>query len=232
MRLVLLLIAFFVFAFAKAQTYELGVWAGGSNVIGDVGSTKYVNPSGIAIGGVAKWNRSNRHSFRGSLIYTRLNGDDSKSDDRSRELRGLEYEYSMLEASLGVEYTFWEWELYSGKRHITPYMYTGFSTYSYGSLALNENTNNNQLERYSRRIDFAIPFILGVKTNLTEHLILAAEIGARYTFTDNLDGSNPDESKDEFEELKFGNLNNNDWYVFSGVTITYTFGRKPCYCNF
>jgi len=27
-------------------------------------------------------------------------------------------------------------------------------------------------------------------------------------------------------------LNNNDWYTFSGVTVTYTFGRKPCYCSY
>ncbi|KQC32535.1 inorganic polyphosphate kinase [Nonlabens sp. YIK11] len=229
MRLVLLLIAFFVFAFAKAQTYELGVWAGGSNVIGDVGSTRYVNPSGVAIGGVAKWNRSNRHSFRGSLIYTRLNGDDSKSDDRSRELRGLDYEYNMLEASVGIEYTFWEWELYSGKRHITPYMYSGITAFSYGQEALN---SNGQLQQYDRDIEVAIPFILGVKSNITEHLILGVEIGARFTFTDNLDGSKPNGSMEDRTDLQFGNINNNDWYVFSGLTLSYTFGRKPCYCNF
>jgi hypothetical protein len=27
--------------------------------------------------------------------------------------------------------------------------------------------------------------------------------------------------------LKFGNINNNDWYVFSGLTLTYTFGENP-----
>ncbi|MEO9560182.1 MAG: DUF6089 family protein, partial [Nonlabens ulvanivorans] len=48
------------------------------------------------------------------------------------------------------------------------------------------------------------------------------------TFTDNLDGSN----NEDFENVRFGNINNNDWYVFSGVTLTYAFGRKPCYCNF
>ncbi|MEP2335783.1 MAG: DUF6089 family protein, partial [Nonlabens ulvanivorans] len=36
----------------------------------------------------------------------------------------------------------------------------------------------------------------------------------------------------DFENVRFGNINNNDWYVFSGVTLTYAFGRKPCYCNF
>jgi hypothetical protein len=37
--------------------------------------------------------------------------------------------------------------------------------------------------------------ILGVKSNITPSLIVALEMGARYTLTDNLDGSN--------EERKF-----------------------------
>ncbi len=229
MRFTHLIMFLFVCAFAKAQTYEIGVWAGGSNVIGDVGSTNFINPTNIAVGGIVKWNRSNRHSFRASLIYTRLSGDDTKSDDISRELRGLEYSHNTLEASVGLEYTFWEWELYSGRQRITPYMYTGIAAFTYGSEALNDQ---NELQQFTRKFDVGIPFILGIKSNITRELILGAEIGVRYTFTDNLDGSDPNGSKDEFPELKFGNLNNNDWYVFSGVTLTYTFGRKPCYCNF
>ncbi|MDA9239205.1 DUF6089 family protein, partial [Flavobacteriaceae bacterium] len=34
------------------------------------------------------------------------------------------------------------------------------------------------------------------------------------------------------QDLKFGNQNNNDWYVFTGITFSFTFGREPCYCNF
>jgi hypothetical protein len=46
--------------------------------------------------------------------------------------------------------------------------------------------------------------------------------------TDNLDGSDPIE---EFEFAKFGNIQNNDWYIFSGITISFTFGDLPCYCK-
>ena len=37
-------------------------------------------------------------------------------------------------------------------------------------------------------------------------------------------------TEENLSALRFGNLNNNDWYVFSGITLTYTFGEKPCYC--
>ena len=56
-------------------------------------------------------------------------------------------------------------------------------------------------------------------------------MGARYTFSDEIDGSEPD-AQELKEIVRFGNFNNNEWYVFSGLTLTYTFGRKPCYCNF
>jgi hypothetical protein len=50
-------------------------------------------------------------------------------------------------------------------------------------------------------------------------------MGARYTLTDNLDGSNP------LNKIAFGNIGNNDWYLFTGLTISFTFGDLPCYCK-
>jgi hypothetical protein len=67
-----------------------------------------------------------------------------------------------------------------------------------------------------------------VKANVFESIILGVEVGARYTMTDNLDGSNP--KNKILAPLKFGDINSNDWYVFSGITLTYTFGNRPCYC--
>ncbi|WP_313791490.1 DUF6089 family protein [Lacinutrix neustonica] len=51
----------------------------------------------------------------------------------------------------------------------------------------------------------------------------------RYTFSDEIDGSVPD-AKEAVALNSFGNLNNNDWYTFTGITLTYTFGRNPCFC--
>jgi hypothetical protein len=58
--------------------------------------------------------------------------------------------------------------------------------------------------------------IVGVKSKLTETLIIGFEVGARYTFTDNLDGSNP--KNGNLKSLKFGNINSNDWYVLQVYT--------------
>jgi hypothetical protein len=72
----------------------------------------------------------------------------------------------------------------------------------------------------------AIPMTVGAKLRLNQFLVLGGEIGARYTFTDNLDASNPEGT--QFEDFRLGNVFSDDWYVFSGITLTFTFGRKPC----
>jgi hypothetical protein len=70
--------------------------------------------------------------------------------------------------------------------------------------------------------------IVGFKGRLASNLVLGAEIGARLAFADDLDGSNP--TNKGLKPLAFGNTHSNDWYVFTGITLTYTFGNKPCFC--
>ncbi|MCQ0110645.1 hypothetical protein SAMN04487906_1041 [Zhouia amylolytica] len=208
-----------------SQTYEIGPFLGGSNIVGDVGADNYIRPNKLAYGLVAKWNVSTRYSFRGSLMYSKLHADDSKSDMSSRQQRGYDVDCKLLEGSLGLEFNFWEFDLHKFSRPFTPYMYSGVSVFGHDLLYF----QNGEALDYGNHITFAIPMILGVKAKLNQHLVLAAEVGARYTFTDDLDGSNPTGSLDDNLGLKFGNINSNDWYVFSGVTLTYTFGRRPCY---
>ena len=96
-----------------------------------------------------------------------------------------------------------------------------------GYVVDNEYFNGGVLQEIGQKDgSFAIPMTAGFKYRINQFLIFGAEIGARYTFTDNLDASNPKGSN--FEEFQFGNIFSDDWYVFSGLTLTYTFGRKPC----
>lgn len=81
-----------------------------------------------------------------------------------------------------------------------------------------------QTYSYKPLTTFSIPFGLGYKTKLFDKFALGVEIGMRYTFQDNLDYNN-----EWIPDLNFGNPNNNDWYVFSGINLVYTFGRPPCY---
>jgi hypothetical protein len=209
-----------------SQINELGVFLGGSNFIGDVGASDYISPNQLAFGGIYKWNRSSRHSYRASIMYSNLKGDDNQSDDPRRLQRGYVFENKILEASIGIEFTFLDFNLHSGEKLGTPYLFTGISVanhdnyYLSGSVITSENTSSWA---------YGIPMALGFKTNFLGDFILGFEVGARYTFSDEIDGSVPDSDYGK-QFNRFGNINNNDWYVFSGITLTYTFGLNPCYC--
>lgn len=224
-HLTILILSILSIQLGSAQINEIGVFLGGSNFIGDVGATNYIAPDQLAIGGIYKWNRSKRHSYRASLIFSELEGIDSNSDDPRRIERNYEFSTQITELSLGMEFTFLDFNLHSGKKLGTPYLYTGIS------VAYHDNhyfANNVQTSENNSSWAYGIPMALGYKTNFLETFILGIEVGARYTFSDELDGSKPD--TENLQQFKFGNINNNDWYVFTGITLTYTFGENPCYC--
>ena len=213
-----------------SQIHEFGIVLGGSNFIGDVGSTKYISPKNVAFGGIYKWNRSARHSFRISALFTKLEGVDNDSDDVSRQLRGYEFINDIMEFSAGMEFTFFDFDLHRPGPKSTPYLYTGVTVALHDNFFFNQSSGKLTSEDTSSQA-WGIPAVIGYKTTLADNIILAFEIGARYTFSDELDGSTPD-TKTLIADQSFGNINNNDWYMFTGVTLTYTFGRNPCFCNF
>ena len=227
MKQFIIVVLLCAFGEASSQTYEVGLFAGGANNIGDVGRTNYILPSNIAFGGLFKWNKAKRYAWRASVIYGKFTADDSKSNSPSRKQRGYVVDNSILEASAGLEFNFVEYNLHKLGPALTPYLYTGVTYFRYD---YNYFDAGQLLDVGQKDGSFAIPMTVGAKLRLNQFFILGAEIGARYTFTDNLDASNPTKLNvsEQLGDLQFGNIFNDDWYVFSGLTLTYTFGRKPC----
>jgi hypothetical protein len=224
MKKILVLFLLISMNFLNAQIHEVGVFLGGSNFIGDVGKTNYVSPNELAFGILYKWNKSPRHSFRFSYMQSTISGNDLDSEVPGRYQRGYKFKNEIKEFSMGLEFDFFDFNLHDGKKKITPYVCLGVSYFAYDELFV---VNGETKKDYSTGA-FGIPIIVGVKTNIADHWVLGMEVGVRYTYNDNLDGSNP--KNPNLQSLEFGNLNSNDWYVFSGITMTYTFGNKPCYC--
>ena len=217
-----LFVTFFTFTASQAQIHEVGVFLGGSNYIGDIGPTNYISPNKLAVGLLYKWNKSPRHSYRFSYIQSEITSNDLNSKEASRNLRGYRFDNNIKEASLGIEFNFFKFNLHESSKQITPYVSSGVNYFSGRYVLEDTQTGISVQGRTERRKSIAIPMIVGIKSNISPSLIIALEAGTRYTLTDNIDGS---------YYQNFGNINNNDWYVFSGVTLTYTFGEKPCYCG-
>ena len=111
-----------------------------------------------------------------------------------------------------MEFTFLDFNLHEPGRKYTPYIFTGLVYAQFDKLA---NQNNSIIKLGGKSNSYGIPFIMGFKYRILEQFIISAEVGSRFMFTTN-----------------FGNINNKDWYMFSLINLSYTFGRKPCYCNY
>ena len=224
-RLFVLFFLLFGLTAAHAQIHEIGVFLGGSNYVGDIGPTNYIAPNQPAFGILYKWNRSPRHSWRISYMQSRIRSSDKNSDMPSRKQRGYSFENDIKEVSLGLEFDFFDFNLHDEKPKFTPYVYSGLSYILYKGLFF----VGDQPKFDNTHGSLAIPMTLGVKAKLQSHFVVGLEVGARISFKDDLDGSNP--TNKNLENLKFGNINSKDWYIFIGFTLTYTFGNKPCYCT-
>ena len=134
-----------------------------------------------------------------------------------------------MEFSVGTEINYYDFNLHGNDKKIAPYLFLGLGFIRYSLFYHEPNTLENI--EYGKGLDIALPAIIGVKANVSPIVVLGFELGVRYTFTDNLDGSAPETEDGLINDLKFGNMNNNDWYVFTGLTISFTFGDLPCYCK-
>ena len=227
-----ILITFFVFIsnFINSQFHEAGIFLGGSNYIGEIGSDYYILPTNPAFGLIYKWNINTRYSLRASVITTSLKASDYRTNDINRFGRAYSFENNLTEASLGIEFNFVDFNLHNQELNFTPYLFLGLNYINYDKFYFDSSLIpiSKPITRDEQDQSFSIPLILGFKINPNPFFVIGLEIGAKYALTDNLDGSDQGKN-DSLNQYSYGNKNNNDWYIFSGITISFTFGDLACY---
>ena len=218
-----------LFLHSRAQFHEIGAFLGAGNYIGDIGATYFVFPENPAFGLVYKWNRTTRYSLRANAMLINVKKSDYSPLDFARFNRKYRFKNQIMEFSVGAEVNFYDFNLHGNDKKIAPYLFLGAGFIRYNLFYHEPNTLENI--EYGKGNDITLPAIIGLKANVSPFVVLGIELGVRYTFTDNLDGSAPETEDGLINDLKFGNLYNNDWYVFTGLTISFTFGDLPCYCK-
>jgi hypothetical protein len=222
-KLVLFTVIIFITMTSKAQINEVGLFVGGSNYIGDIGPEYYINPNNFMGGVIYKWNMNPRISFRGTFTYAQISSNDADATNKARFNRGMRFTNSIKELAVGVEFNYFEYNLNDYKKTQTPYLLIEFAAFNY-NVVKSEYPAGSRQYNYESKTAYAIPFGIGYKTKLVYDFAIAFEIRARYTFEDDIDYNNQ-----EINSLNFGNPDSNDWYMLTGVSIVYSFGRPPCY---
>ena len=134
--------------------------------------------------------------------------------------RNFNFKNSIKEIAVGIEYNFFEYDMTSEDKIYTPYLLLEVGVFGYDSVESEITQGQYNLKT---KISYAIPFGLGFKGKLTDNIGFSLETRVRYTFTDDLDYTTSN-----IPSLNFGG-NSNDWYMFTGVSLVYAFGRPACY---
>ncbi|MAD96149.1 MAG: hypothetical protein CMB99_02370 [Flavobacteriaceae bacterium] len=216
---------FFFVAFSinlSAQVYEIGVFLGGSNYVGDIGRTNYVYPNNLAGAVFFKYNYNPKIAFRATYSYLPIQGNDLEAATDLKINRGLNFKNTINELALGLEYNFYEYNIAEEGKTWTPYILLELAAFSYKHAVAEPVPFQYE---FQSKTSFTAPIGVGFKSKLVDNLAFAIEAKFRYTFEDDLDYTTT-----TIPNLNFGG-NGKDWYMFTGVSFIYTFGRPPCYTN-
>lgn len=208
-----------------SQEYEVGISLGGTNYVGDIGRTNYIYPNKPAGAVFFKYNLNPRIALRATYSYLPIQGDNKNADRDLPLINGIdvsEFSFSntINEFALGMEFNFYEYDLSSDDKTWTPYILLELVAFNYKTV-VSEPTPSNYV--YDNKISYTVPVSVGFKSKLYGNFAIALEAKFRYTFEDDLDFSTA-----RIPSLNFGGTGK-DWYMFTGVSIMYTFGRPACY---
>jgi hypothetical protein len=235
---VLVLLGVIISPQAVAQKYELGGGLGIATYSGDI--IRRLDPEQIGIQGTlfGRRNFDNVWTLRGGISFARLNAADSvRPIDPVAAFRDAGFRGSLFEVSAVMEYHFLDFTHPQAQYRFSPY---GFLGLGFAGFVGNGRKFGNDPNPSGYTVGTpVIPFGIGIKYKLSSKWLLAAEFGARATFTDALDKLYGDEPTiPRFPDPVFpssssgynqGNYSDKDWYYFLGVTISYSFSSVKCY---
>ncbi len=220
MRQLLILIFLFNAYTTKAQYLnEIGFFVGGSNYSGDIGKETYIYPNGLAGSFIYRRNLNERIILRATFSIYTIYDDDKFSSNPVRRARAFTVTNRLNEVAMGIEFNYLSYDITSQNNAYTPYLFfevAGFRSKVAGSV-VNGKTD------FSTKTAFAIPLGIGFKSRIDRRISYSAELRTRYALSDKIDYTD-----ENIPELNMGNPNTNDWYFFTGIGLTYSFGRPPC----
>ncbi len=243
----------------SGQTLELGGFVGTSYYLGELNPGLPFNQTQLAYGALARYNLNPRWAIKFNYYRGKVQGSDATG--ASVKDRELDFTSNINDFSLVAEFNFWEYFTGSKKSFFTPFLFGGASFFTFKPTSLSgvdlqplgtEGQNIGFAGRSPyKQYSFAMTFGFGIKYSLSKRIGLAFECGMRKTLTDYIDDisttyylrgeninpgvpaeilSDPTMSHDEY--MQRGNDQTNDWYNYTGVSITYKFDlRSKKRCN-
>ncbi len=225
----LLLFVLFV-QMSYAQTHEVGLSVGAMNYKGELATSGNLAYPKLGYEAFYRINATRASSWKFQAVYGQIAQDDANNGDLLAKMRGHKFETDIFELSVQWEYNFLNFRretkrLNESRQNITPYFFCGLG-YMLFTPKYNQQANYNKQTA-------VIPIGVGIKYALTEHLNLGLAIGARATFTDQLDDMGVQVTKDPTvirNPKYYTNNGGNDQYYFTHISLSYVLGDKGKEC--
>ncbi|MCU0362328.1 MAG: DUF6089 family protein [Bacteroidales bacterium] len=189
---------------------DFGLMGGVTSYFGDINTGKLLYSPNPAGGLFYRYNFHPRHSLRLSMLAGSIDGSDLDFSNDFQQTRAASFSAPVGEAALQFEFNFLPYSTQGKKWNYSPYIAAGAAVAYSG---------------YDGTVVPAIPLTLGFKINIRKNIGLEAEYGVRKTFYDNFDGLT-----DRVAPEDVGWVNNNDWYTFTGIAVTWRFYNKSAGC--
>lgn len=219
----------FLCATAIAQnTSEIGIGIGATNYRGELSPNLQLQNSRPAFTAFYRKDVSVPITLRGGFMVGLLRADDGNVEGANggvpplQAYRQTNTKGSVWEASAVVEYNFMDYHYRTDKVHFTPYLFAGIAGFYANTTTVSNNSAlNNSFNQDGSILGLAIPAGAGIKYALSQHINLGLEVGVRKTFTDQLDHLSE-------QDPLLVNPHDQDWYYYSGVSLSYTFFKIRC----
>lgn len=254
---------------AFSQYSEIGFHGGSSYYIGDLNPYKhFTHYPKFGGGAYFRVNATDRHAVRFNFLYTTVEANDANSKSEWQQNRNLHFQSQIIEIAALWEINFLSYEVGDKNRSYTPYVFGGLA---YFRMNPKTNFNGNLVELHPlgtegqlaegaenkyRLGQFAIPFGIGFKFNISGRIAMSIEYGFRKLFTDYLDDVSatyadpdllvsssgpsaavlsdrsltPGRPDGTNTGLTRGNPQTNDWYAYSNISLSIRLGPTRIKC--
>ncbi|WP_044014529.1 DUF6089 family protein [Hymenobacter sp. APR13] len=217
---------------ATAQyTSEVGIGLGGLNYRGELSPGYQFKNNRPALTAFYRKDISAPITLRGGLTAGLLRADDGNVKGFNGAVpplaayRQANMKGSLYEASAIVEYNFFDYHYRKAKVHFTPYVFIGVAGFVANTTTATANAGLPALDKKGAMLGLAVPAGFGLKYAVSTHWNLGLEVGARKAFTDQIDHI---DGKTGGQNDRVGNPNDQDWYFYNGLSISYTFYKINC----
>lgn len=196
---------------------EFGVGGGVLNYSGDLVRGVDISNVRPALAVHHRMNFSQDVSIKWALTSGVLVGKEAPVDPFSRQ-RDYSFSINIAELSSVIEYHFLDY-----KHDKSPIRW---SPYAFGGIGFTRVSGVEEPREDFNRIQTVIPFGIGFKHLIGKRFSIDADMGVRKTFFDLLD--NISDGDLALKNYQYGNPNDNDWYYYVGVSLSFILYEIPC----